>query len=231
MNIAIIPARKGSKRIKNKNIKNFYNKPIIYYSIQAAIDSKVFDKVFVSTDCSKTAKISEEFGAEVPFLRDSKLADDFTVTAEVIKNFYKNIKSIHKKIKFICCIYPANPLLSKSNLVKAFNTIKKNKYDYVYTATKYQHPIQRAFYKKNNKIYMYYPNYSKVRTQDIKESYHDAGQFYFGKVNSWLNDKKIFSKKSQFIEIPRNQCCDIDNIEDWNFAKILFKSNSINVKI
>ena len=229
MIIAIIPARKGSKRIKNKNIKIFYNKPIIYYAIKNAIDSKVFDTVFVSTDCSKIANISRKYGAEVPFLRDEKLSDDHTVTSEVIKDFYKNIKNKYKNIKFICCIYPANPLLSKSNLVKASKIILKNRYDYVFSATKYQHPIQRAFYKKNNKIFMYNSNYSKVRTQDITESYHDAGQFYFGKANSWLKDKKIFSKNSQFIEIARNNCCDIDNLEDWNFAKILFKNKDSNV--
>tara|TARA_E500000178_G_C16913455_1_gene703771 strand:- start:359 stop:1048 length:690 start_codon:yes stop_codon:yes gene_type:complete len=229
MIIAIIPARKGSKRIKNKNIKIFYNKPIIYYSIKTAINSKIFDKVFVSTDCSKIANISRKYGAEVPFLRDEKLSDDYTVTSEVIKNFYKKIKNSYKNIKFICCIYPANPLLSKSNLIKASKILLKNNYDYVFSATKYQHPIQRAFYKTNKKIFMYYPNYSKVRTQDIRESYHDAGQFYFGKVNSWLKNKKIFSNNSEFIEIARNQCCDIDNSEDWNFAKILFKNKGLNV--
>ena len=229
MIIAIIPARKGSKRIKNKNIKIFYHKPIIYYSIKAAIDSKVFDKVFVSTDCSKIANISRKCGAEVPFLRNKKLSDDYTVTSDVIKDFFKNIKHIYKNIKIICCIYPANPLLSKDNLIKASKIIINNKYDYVFSATKYQHPIQRAFYKKNNSLFMYHSKYSKVRTQDIKDSYHDAGQFYFGKVNSWLKDKKIFSKNSQFIEIARNQCCDIDNKEDWNFAKILFKNKNSNV--
>ena len=120
-------------------------------------------------------------------------------------------------------------MLSKDNLIKASKIIINNKYDYVFSATKYQHPIQRAFYKKITAYLCIIQNIQKSETQDIRDSYHDAGQFYFGKVNSWLKDKKIFFKNSQFIEIARNQCCDIDNKEDWNFAKILFKNKNSNV--
>ena len=218
--ICIIPARGKSKRIPNKNIKSFFGKPIISYVIKAALRSKLFDSVIISTDNKKIAQISKKFGAKI-HNRNSKYADDYTNTIDVIKHV---IEDLDKKKFFIkvCCIYPTSVFFTKKNLLEAFKKLSKNK-NYVFSATKYDHPIYRSFYKRRKKIHMVFPNMFKKRTQDLFDTFHDAAQFYFGWRNSWIKRKKIFSDKSEFVELSKFKSQDIDDLNDWKNAEILWK--------
>ncbi len=222
--LAIIPARSGSKRIKNKNIKYFFGKPFIYYAISAAKKARIFDNIIVSTDTKKISNIAKKYGAEVPFLRSKKLSNDKADTISVVKNCILNLEKKKKFFKYTCCIYPANPFLKTKNIKKAFKIIKsEDKIEYVFTATKYNHPIERSFKLSNNGYCIKNSKNLNQRTQDIKDSYHDGAQFYFSKTSNWKKKKKIFSKNSKPIILSEIECHDIDNPIDLRIAEIKFK--------
>ena len=224
MKICIIPARGGSKRIIGKNIKLFHGKEIIFYSIKCALESKLFDKVIVSTDNLQIAEVAKKFGAEVPFIRPKNIADDKTGTSAVIKhaiNFF--IKKGFKNFD-VCCIYATAPFIKKNDLIAAYEIFKTKKWDFVFPATEFQYPIFRSFEKNDNdSIKMFYPKHYHSRSQDLKKAFHDAGQFYWGKLKAWKNDSKFFSEKTTFLNIPSWRVNDIDTLEDWKRAEILFK--------
>ena len=224
MNIAIIPARGGSKRIKNKNIRSFLGKPIISYPIKEILKSKIFDKVIVSTDNDKIANIAKIYGGEILFKRPKELSGDYSNTQEVIVHAINWIEQNIAKPKNICCIYPTSPLLKSIDLINSFKIFKTKKWDFLISATEFSYPIQRAFFEdKNGGIKMFQPkNYFK-RSQDLTKSFHDAGQFYWGKYSAWLNKKKLFSKNSKFYKMPKLRVQDIDNIDDWKIAEKLYK--------
>lgn len=223
MNVVIIPARLSSKRIKKKNIKLFFNKPIISYVIREAIKSNAFDEVVVSTESKNIKIIAEKFGASVPFLRDLKLSrDDTPVRDVVIDAIHKLEKIKKKKTKNICCLFPTSVLINRKEIKNLFNLHKKiNKY--IYSACSYEHPIQRSFQiDKLNRPEPYNNKFLKYRTQDLKKYYYDAGQFYIGSRNHFKKGINIFSKKSFPIIYNRNQICDIDTPNDWEEAKIKY---------
>ncbi len=226
-NLCIIPARGGSKRIPLKNIKRFFGKPIIYYSINKAIKSKLFDKVIVSTDNKKIAEISKKYGAEI-HTRSSLLSDSKTDTSTVIKEVIKYYEKKNFFYKKICCIYPTSIFFTKSELKKGYQKLIKNK-NYIFSATKYNHPIHRSFYKKKGKILNSFSNMHMKRTQDLPITYYDAAQFYFGWRDSWVKKKKIFYGNVDFIELDKLRSQDIDDINDWKIAEILWKFN-LNLK-
>jgi len=220
MDIAIIPARAGSKRIKNKNIKLFCGKPIIYWTIQKIKKSNLFDKIIVTSDSNKILKISKKFGADVLIKRNKKLSNDITPTLPVVNHSILNLTNL--LIDNVCCIYPCNPFLNILDIKKALLLLKKNKNKFVVPITPYPHPIQRALkidIKSNISPYSDV-NLSK-RTQDLEGLYHDAGQFYFGHKNLWLGKKTIL-KNSIGIKIPSWRVVDIDNIDDWKRAERIF---------
>ena len=224
MKIAIIPARSGSKRIKNKNIKLFNGKPIIAWTIKTALKAKIFDKIIVSTDSKKIAKIAKSFGAEVPFLRSKNISDDKTNVGDVIKDaiiFFKNKKI---KINYVCLLYATAPLLEKKDLIKGCKLIEKSKkLDFVLSISRFNSPYHRALKIVNNRIV---PNNKKnvnKRSQDLEDLYYDNAQFTFGKTNSWINKKHSFFAKTAYVEIPSFRTQDIDTIEDWKRAEIIFK--------
>jgi N-acylneuraminate cytidylyltransferase len=223
MIIAVIPARKGSKRIKNKNIKLFLGKPIIDYSISEAKKSRIFKEIIVSTNSIKILKHSIKLGAKNSFIRAEKISDDKTGILEVMHDAAKLIKKKYKNIKYLCCIFAASPLIKSIDLRKAFSEIKTGKFDYVFSATNYSYPIERAFKIKKNKIKMINKNNYKKKSQFFDETYHDAGQFYFGKIESWLKKKIIFSKNSKIIKLPNWRVQDIDVKDDWKRAENLYK--------
>ena len=225
MNVAIIPARSGSKRIKNKNIKLFFGKPIITYVIKLLIKSKIFDKIIVSTDSNKIAKICAKSGAKILFKRPKSLAGDNITTKEVVKHAIVWMTKNFSKPSTVCCIYPTAVLLKSSDLKKSFIKFKSNKYNYLFSATKYPHPIQRSFYIDRDKIKMDNKKNFYKRTQDLKDYYYDIGQFYWGKPNAWLNDKIIFDKNSAIHIIPKHRAQDIDDLQDWKFVEKLFLIN------
>lgn len=222
MNIAIIPARGGSKRIPHKNIKDFCGKPIITYSIEAALKTNCFDRVIVSTDDNEIARISENFGAEVPFFRPENLSDDHTGTIEVIQHTISEL-NISGDAN-ICCLYATAPFITSDRLLDGLKTLEKNKANYVFSATEFSFPIQRAFhFNEENKISMFQPEHFKTRSQDLTKAFHDAGQFYWGKCFAFKSGKAIFSNESQAIIFPRTHVQDIDTHDDWDFAELLFK--------
>ncbi len=224
MDIAIIPARSGSKRLKNKNIKLFNKKHIIHYSIKAALKSKLFKKVIVSTDCKKISAIAKKYGAEVPFLRPKSLSDDYTTTQKVINHVISKLKD-KKLVNNVCCIYATAPFIDYKNLIKANKILKKNKKSFIFTASKFHSSVFRSFYIKKNKLIKVFPRFMKSRSQDLEDSYFDVGQFYYANKKTWLN-KNIFSIDSKIIPIPYLQSFDLNNMEDWrilNKLKRVFK--------
>ena len=222
MNLAIIPARIGSKRIKNKNIKNFEGKPIIYYSILAAKLSGIFDKVIVSTDSLKIASISKKYGADVPFLRSKKLSKDNIGIIEVISKVLKKLKIKPNLSTKVCCIYPTAPMLNKNFLIKGCKKLTQN-YDYVLSVQREDSRILRGFYINKKTIIPINKKTKNIRSQNLKNLYLDAGQFCWGFAKSWLSNKGCHELKSTFIDIPDKYVQDIDTIEDWKKAIIKFK--------
>ena len=218
-NLCIIPARGGSKRIPKKNIKDFLGSPIISYSIKIALKSNLFDEVMVSTDDNEIAKLSKKYGAKVPFFRSEKASNDFATLADVVdevKLFY----SLQKKhFNYICCILPTSPLIQIDILLKAYKMILNENVDSVRPICKFSYPIHRALKFKNGYLEMYSPEYQNVRSQDIEESYHDAGQFYWIK---W--GKGLRGNKKMGIIIEEKFVQDIDSLSDWHLAEIKYRN-------
>tara|TARA_B100000780_G_C21001309_1_gene400649 strand:+ start:96 stop:776 length:681 start_codon:yes stop_codon:yes gene_type:complete len=223
MNIAIIPARSGSKRIKNKNIKLFFGKPLLFYSIQIALKSKLFDRVIVSTDSKKIAKLAKSFGAEAPFLRPKNISNDTAITSKVLVHAVKKIGI--KNIKYICCIYPTAAILKLKYLKEGFKMIKNTNSDCCLGITEYDFPIQRAMCLRGKKTNFYWPKNKNKRSQIFEKLYHDAAQFYWLNLKSFLKHYQLYPKNMNAIKIPRKYVQDIDEIEDFELAKIKFKNN------
>ena len=222
--ICIIPARGGSKRIPGKNIKDFLGKPLIAYSIEAALNSKVFSEVIVSTDDEAIANVAREFGASVPFFREASLSDDYATSTDVIKDA---IRRANSSFSDVCCLYATAPLITAEILKEAAVEFKKQECKFLFSATAFDFPIQRAIkLDKNARVSMFYPQFERTRSQDLEPAFHDAGAFYFGKKEAWLECSAIFAPHSKAYLLPRNLVCDIDTIEDFEFAKKLYLINN-----
>jgi N-acylneuraminate cytidylyltransferase len=225
MNIAIIPARGGSKRIPRKNIKEFHGKPMIAYSIEVAIDSGCFDKVIVSTDDAEIAEVAIKYGAEVPFIRPANIADDYATTLDVIKHAIEFTEQQAWDVKNVCCIYATAPFLIPEFIQKGLQELTKNTIDYAFSATSFPFPIQRAIkLNTEQRVEMFQPEHLNTRSQDLEEAYHDAGQFYWGTAVAFSNGKPFFSPESKAILLPRKRVQDIDTPEDWELAEALYKA-------
>jgi pseudaminic acid cytidylyltransferase len=224
MILGIIPARSNSKRILNKNIKNFYGKPIISYAIKSAINSKIFDKIVVSTDSEKIGLIAQKYGAEYLFKRPKRLSGDHIWPSQVVDHAISWIEEKFVKPKLICCIYPTTPLLLPSDIIDSYKMIKNSKFYYVFSAVKNSYPIQRSFCLDSNKnIRMINKKFFYKRSQDLKETYHDAGQFYWGTYDAWTKKKIIFGGNSKIYLMPQLRSQDIDTTDDWHIAEKLFR--------
>jgi len=221
--VAIILARGGSKRIPNKNIKEFCGEPMISWAIRAAKESNCFDDIFVSTDSKEIASISISLGAEVNELRSEELSNDYTASTEVMANEASNLEKI---VEYICFIYASSPLIQAKNLKKAFVELKEDSdLNYVFPVTKFAHPPERGFsIDSNMKIQPINAKNFHARTQDLDSYYHDSGQFYFGKPDAFKELQPIFSNRSKGIVLSRTEVCDIDEKEDWSMAEILFEN-------
>lgn len=225
MKIAVIPARAGSKRIHKKNVKLFCGKPIIAYSIQTAIASGLFDQVVVSTDSHEIAEIANTYGATIPFLRPDELADDFSTTGQVMTHAVSWFHEQQCNLDLACCIYATAPLMLKSDLIGAHQVFDNNGWDFVFSAAKFSYPIQRGFAMTENRgVKMFNPEQYSTRSQDLIQAYHDAGQYYFGTPEAWLNNSPLFNEKSTIYELPFWRTIDIDTPEDWKMAEILYKN-------
>ena len=223
MNVAVIPARGGSKRIPRKNIKPFCGKPMIAYSIESAKASELFDKVLVSTDDTKIAEIAKDFGAEVPFIRPAKLSDDHTGTDEVFIHALNYLINNDKNYRNACCIYPAVPLLKVSLLSEGLDRLRANNATSCFPVLEFCSPIDRALeINKKGRLGMIIPKYKSIRTQDLQSAYHDAGQFYWVNIEKYLKVKSILCNNSVPIVLPKYEVVDIDSDEDWKFAESLY---------
>ena len=221
--IAIIPARGGSKRIPRKNIKDFFGKPCIAYSIENAINSNLFHEVMVSTDDKEIAKIAKKYQAKVPKLRSSKNSSDTATTTDVlleVLSMYEE-KGIH--FDYGCCIYPTTPLLTTKKLLEGYNLIKNKKMDIVISAVKFSHPIQRAFSINSKKnIQLEFSKNEFKRTQDFLDFYHDAGQFYWFNKKKFIKNKNLFKGNVGAVILDEIETQDIDTINDWELAKLKY---------
>lgn len=223
MNIAIIPARGGSKRIPRKNVKNFYGKPMIAYSIEAALSSGCFDKVIVTTDDYEIAEIAKNYNAEVPFIRPKNISDDYSTTMDVMQHAISWCENAGWDIDKICCLYATAPFVTAEYIRKGLNILVSEKCEFAFSATNYSFPIQRAIKISDiGEVSMFSPENEQSRSQDLEEAYHDAGQFYWGKKSAFLERKKIFAPHSRIVLLPRTHVQDIDTQEDWDLAEILF---------
>ena len=229
MKLCIIPARGGSKRIPKKNIRFFCGKPIIQWSIEAALESECFDKVIVSTDSQEISKVSKRIGAEVPFIRPKSLSDDYTATAPVINHAIEFMKQKHGNIEYVCCIYATAPFVEPDYIRDGLKKIIDTNANFSFSVTSFPFPIQRAIkLTKDQKSQMFFPENLNKRSQDLEDAFHDAGQFYWGKSSAWLEGKSMFDDNSIPIEIPRYKVQDIDSEEDWQRAELMFKAIKSN---
>ena len=224
MNIAIIPARGGSQRIPRKNIRSFAGRPMIAWTIEAVRASGLFTHIVVSTEDEEIAEISRRNGAETPFMRPRELTHDHTATVPVIAHAVAFCTKLGWKFDYACCIYPGSPLLQPSDLAAALQLANDRKADFVYPVAEYAHPVQRAMRRlTGGSMQFLQPEFELVRTQDLDKTYHDAGQFYWGRPSAWLAGKKMHTD-GLGMPIPNWRVIDIDSEDDWLRAELLFKA-------
>lgn len=221
--IAIIPARGGSKRIPKKNIKDFFGEPLISYTIKTAINSNLFEKVIVSTDDKEIAKIAQQYGAKVPFLRPEELSGDFIGTTEVVSHVLKTLEEEGETYDYLCTLYATAPLLQEKYLIEAFDKLKNSDATNAFSVTSMPFPIQRCFkITLDNRCEMFDKSKYLVRSQDLEEAYQDAGQFYWTKLSK-ISDEIMFGKDSIPVVLPRYLVQDIDTLEDWESAEVMYE--------
>lgn len=225
MRLAVIPARGGSKRVPRKNIRPFCGRPMIAWSIDAAIESGCFDRVVVSTDDAEIAKVAEGLGAEVPFMRPPHLADDMTATRPVIAHAVESLVPESDGNDLVCCLYATAPFVRPEDLRAGLERLLRGDAGYVFPVTTFAFPIQRALrMRTDGRISMFDPRHFGTRSQDLEEAWHDAGQFYWASARQWRLDEPLYGPKAAVIPVPRYRVQDIDTEEDWATAELLFRA-------
>jgi pseudaminic acid cytidylyltransferase len=225
MKLAIIPARGGSKRIPRKNIRPFAGLPIIAYSIEAARACGLFDRIVVSTDDAEIADVARSLGAETPFVRPAELSDDYCTTVAVIKHAIGWVNEHWGSVDYACCIYATAPFVQAGYLREGHEKLMASGKSYAFSVTSFPFPIQRAVkINADGCVEMFYPENYLTRSQDLEEAYHDAGQFYWGRANAFLNEEVFFSPASVPVLLPRYLVQDIDTIEDWRRAEYMHQA-------
>lgn len=225
MRLAIIPARGGSKRIPRKNIKAFCGKPMIAWSVEAALASGCFDQVIVSTDDEEIAAVAQKYGADAPFMRPAELSDDHTGTLPVVRHAIEWCKARGTLLDQVCCLYATAPFVRGEDIQRGLGVLEQTGADYAFSVTSYAFPIQRAIrITEAERVEMFHPEHFNTRSQDLEEAYHDAGQFYWGLASAWSEGKVIFSQTSAPVILPRHRVQDIDTPEDWLRAEWMFKA-------
>ena len=225
MNIVVIPARGGSKRIPLKNIKPFYGKPMIAWSIEAAKACGLFEHIIVSTDDADIARIAVQYGAEVPFERPAELSDDFTGTGAVVKHALEWCIAKIGPVDFVCTLYATAPFIKPQDIINGFELLKGGDCQMTFTVTSFPFPIQRAVkIASNGSVSMFQPENFFARSQDLESAYHDAGQLYWATTKAVLQDLSAFSEVSKAQILPRYKVQDIDTQEDWVRAELMYKA-------
>ena len=225
MNIAIIPARAKSKRIKDKNIVNFLGRPIIHWSILKAKKSKIFSNIIVTTDSKRISRIAKMSGAETPFLRPRNISDGKTGILKVVKHSIKFLEKKKIKFKYVCCLFPTAPFINKKILKTALLKLKKEKLDFVFGAIQKDSSLLRSFYSKGDKLKMTNSYFYNYESQKLPKIFVDSGQFYWGTKSAWKNKKKIFCNNSGFIELNKDTYIDINSKKDLKKAIKVAKKN------
>ena len=222
-NLCIIPARSGSKRIPRKNIKEFLGKPIMAYSIEAALKSGLFDEVMVSTDDMEFAEVAKKYGANVPFLRSAATSNDFAGTEDVILEVINEYQKRGRNFDNVCCLYSTAPFVTAERL-KEGNALLGDKADAAFTVVQYSYPVQRSLkITENGYVEMNFPQYYDARTQDLEPIYHDAGQFYFLKIQSFRNEFTLWCKRTAPLVLSELEVQDLDTMTDWQLAEMKYK--------
>ncbi|MCL7751591.1 pseudaminic acid cytidylyltransferase [Guyparkeria hydrothermalis] len=225
MRVAVIPARGGSKRIPRKNIRPFCGRPMIAWSIEAALSSCCFDRVIVSTDDDEITAMAERHGAEVPFRRPQALADDYTGTVPVVAHAVEWLQENGSAPDAVCCLYATAPFVRATDLRRGQKALEQSGGDYAFSVTSYAFPIQRALRITDaGRVAMFQPEYATTRSQDLEEAWHDAGQFYWGRSEAWLANRAIMTADAVPVVLPRERVQDIDTPEDWRRAEWLFNA-------
>jgi pseudaminic acid cytidylyltransferase len=223
MTLCVIPARGGSKRIPRKNIRPFHGRPMIAWSISAALESGIFDHVIVSTDDKDIAEVARSEGAEVPFMRPVALSDDHTATVPVIAHAIEASEALWGLQKNICCLYATAPFVKASDLSDAYALLDNTGAKYAFPVTSFPFPIQRGVrLRKDGRMEMFQPEHALTRSQDLEEAYHDVGQFYWGRREAWMAGTTLIGSDAAPLIIPRLRAQDIDTPEDWDRAERLF---------
>jgi pseudaminic acid cytidylyltransferase len=223
--IAVIPARGGSKRIPRKNIRMFCGKPIIAYSISAAQQTGLFDQVVVSTDDEEIASVAREFGATTPFIRPKEIADDFTGTNAVVKHAVAWFNAQSNDVTHACCLYATAPLVQANFITQGYEALSRSDAAFAFSVTSYAFPIQRAVrITPDGRVDAIYPEHRMTRSQDLEHAYHDAGQFYWGTARAFLEDMPVFAPHSIGVILPRHLVQDIDTLEDWDQAELMYRA-------
>lgn len=221
-NLCIIPARGGSKRIPRKNIKEFLGKPIIAYSIEAALKSEMYDEVMVSTDDEEIASVAKQYGAQVPFFRSPETSNDYAVTADVIREVLSCYAELGKSFDNVTCLYSTAPFVSADRLKESFSMLNDDIHS-VFTCVAFSFPIQRALHIVGNKIEMLHPEHMFTRTQDLEPTYHDAGQFYTFTVEFFNKTQSLWGKNTAGLVLSELEVQDLDTMTDWQLAEMKYE--------
>lgn len=221
--LAVITARGGSKRIPRKNIREFCGKPILAYSVQAALESGIFDTVMVSTEDREIAETAGKYGAEVPFLRSGRNADDFATTREVLREVLEEYERREERFDVLCCIYPTAPFVTAERLREAVKLLEENGADSVLTVARFDFPPQRCVVIQDGFLQFKWPEYAQTRSQDLEPYYHDAGQFYCLNVESFHEQDVLVMRKTVPLILPETEIQDIDTEEDWKIAELKYR--------
>ncbi|GEA11654.1 pseudaminic acid cytidylyltransferase [Alteromonas sp. KUL49] len=225
MNIAVIPARGGSKRIVGKNIREFVGKPLIAYSIEAARESQLFDEIIVTTDSDDIANVSIASGATYIVRRDDELANDHIGTFPVVKHAIQQYEQAECSVDYVCCIYATAPFISSERLKEGINRLSADDSKYfAFSVTSFPFPVQRSIRLSEGGVTPVHPDQIGKRSQDLEEYYHDAGQFYWGTKAAWLESKATFATHSIPVILPRYLVQDIDTQEDWKRAELMYRA-------
>lgn len=222
--LCVITARGGSKRIPHKNIRDFCGKPIIAYSIEAALASELFDEVMVSTDDEEISKIATRCGANVPFLRSPETSNDYATTADVLIEVLDEYRKRGQTFDTLCCLYPTAPFVTGQKLKDAYRLYGGADADSLLTVTRFSFPPQRGFVKENGCLMWWMPEYERARSQDLDPVFHDAGQFYLRDANALVETKSLVGDRCVGYEVPETEVQDIDNESDWQIAEMKFES-------
>jgi pseudaminic acid cytidylyltransferase len=222
-NLALIPARGGSKRISRKNVRDFFGLPIISFSIKSAIESNLFDEVMVSTDDEEIAEVAISNGAKVPFFRSDVNSNDFATTFDVVNEVIVQYETAQIFFNKLCVIYPCAPFVNADKLIRAYELLNSQDFDTVFPVVQYGNPIQRALKFNGDRIEMFNPEFKNMRSQDMEPAFYDAGQFYWGKVDKVMRNKSLYSTNSGSLILSEFEAHDIDSEQDWLIAEMKYK--------